>query len=113
LRLANLLREWMNGMQDEDLAACRIFIKALEAPMKQMLENVGLEAGPVLARLDKEIPSFEIENGELVMGGSSKVLDSNLVVREVIYRALKSAALALTTDVIVHSPNPERAMTPE
>jgi chaperonin GroEL len=96
--------------ESEERAAYRILIKAMEAPTRALLKNAGYEAGEILGQLDGTDPmqGFDMVSGEVVNMREAGILDITTVVKTAVRSAISTAALALTTDVVVH-----RAAAPE
>lgn len=113
LGLAEELYRRAESAEGEEQAAFRILAKGLEAPLAQILENLGYEVGPVISEMGEGYFYFDSSTGKLEFTTQQVILDSHFVLQEALRRAVMSAALALTTDVIIHLPNPERAMSPE
>jgi chaperonin GroEL len=96
--------------QDEDeRAAYTILIKALEAPFRAILDNAGIWPGKVLADLEQCNPGygFDVLSGQVVDMRAAGLVDAASVVKGAVHTAVASAALALTTEAIVHHRNPE------
>jgi chaperonin GroEL len=96
--------------EPEERAAYHILAKAMEAPARALLDNVGYEVGDVFGKLKHAEPGygFDVVRGEVVDMRDAGILDIATVVKAAVRHALGSAALALTTDVVVH-----RAAAPE
>lgn len=96
--------------EPEERAAYRILIEAMEAPLRTLLTNTGYEPGEILGQLSDADPGtgFDVVKGEVTHMPSAGILDITTVVKAAVRAALASAALALTTDVVVH-----RAKAPE
>ncbi len=96
--------------EPEEYAARQILAKALQAPTRVLLENAGYEAGEILGQLENAAPGtgFDVLKGELTNMEESGILDITTVVIAAVRSAVRSAAMALTTDVVVH-----RAQAPE
>lgn len=96
--------------ESEERAAYRILHRAMEAPLRALLENTGYEPGEVLAQLDASDPviGFDVVQGQIVNMQEAGILDVTTVVKAALHSAISSAAMALTTDVVVH-----RATAPE
>lgn len=97
---------------DEDLearAARQILARALTAPIRTLLENAGQEPSAVLARLqDNGFPfGYDVMSGEIRDLTNAGVWDVAQVQVEALQRAVTSAALALTIDVMVLHRQPE------
>jgi chaperonin GroEL len=106
------------GMQKseslEQRLSYQILHKAMETPLRTMLENVGLEPAQILAQLNKtnEDIGFDIQQNKIVNMLAAGVLDVATVQKTALRYAVKSAALALTVEVVVHKKNPQRVIAP-
>lgn len=107
-----LARRIAQAADSDERAACRILSRSLEAPFRAIMSNSGYEPGEALAHLDHVSPgfSFDVRTGEVVRAEDFGLLDVALVVKEAIHSAITSAALLLTTDVLVHLKNPPAAL---
>ena len=104
-----LLAQRMAQAADSDeRAASLILSRALEAPFRAILSNSGYNPGEALVGLDYVSPgfSFDVRTGQVVRADEAGLLDVALVVKEAVRSAVTSAALLLTTDVLVHLKNP-------
>ncbi len=103
--------------QAEDLderAAYSILLKALEAPVRVLAMNAGCDPGHVLAELYRAGPgyTFDVRRQAVVAVDQAGLYDSAGTIREAVYGAVKSAALALTVDVLVHHKKPALSTEP-
>ncbi|MGC9467468.1 MAG: chaperonin GroEL [Anaerolineae bacterium] len=114
LALRPLLEAGMAESEEpEERAAYRILMAAMEAPVRTLLENTGYEPGEILARLQGQDPGvgFDVVAGEVVDMSQAGIQDITTVVLAAVRAAVKSAAMALTTDVVVHRATPPEALT--
>ena len=102
-----------DGLTGDEATGARIVAKALEAPLKQIAENAGLEGGVVVQRV-RDLSGAEGLNAatgeyeDLVKIG---VIDAAKVTRSALQNAASIAALFLTTEaVIADKPEPAPAM---
>ncbi len=88
----------------EARAAYRILSKALEAPLRTILANAGCEASPILAEIESAGPGcgFDVRCGKVVDMKQAGIWDAAAVLKAAVHSAVSGAALALTTDVLVH-----------
>jgi chaperonin GroEL len=112
-------RDWLLAEAEaqpdlEGRAARRIMAKAAEAPIRQLLENAGYDPSEVLARLQHggEGSGFDVIRGAVVDLAAAGILDVAQVQVEALQRAVSSAALALTIDVLVLHREPETMTDP-
>jgi chaperonin GroEL len=99
------LAEGIQSVEDVDRrAAFKILYKALEVPMRVILENAGEDSHEIMAEV-KKVPrgwGYDVQSRTFVDMASAGICDSSAVLRESVFRAVHGAALALTTDVLVH-----------
>jgi chaperonin GroEL len=92
-----------DGLQGDESTGARLVAKSLEAPVKQIAENAGLEGGVVVERV-KNLAGSEGLNAatgdyeDLVKIG---VIDAAKVTRSALQNAASIAALFLTTEAVV------------
>jgi chaperonin GroEL len=109
------LRRKLEEVADNDeRAAYRILLKALEAPARALADNAGRDPAQVMESIRRAEPgsTYDIRLGQVVVAADSGLWDSVSVVKEAVYTAVKSAALALTVDVLVHHKKPETSTEP-
>ncbi len=112
-------RDWLAAEAEaedelESRAARLILARAAEAPFRKLLENAGYEPSEILAQLaqceDKD--GFDVMTGSMVDVAAAGILDVAQVQVEALQRAVASAALALTIDVLVLHREPETMTEP-
>lgn len=99
------LREHLAQCADPDeRAAYRILIRALEEPARVLAANSGYSPSAIIAQMDLLGPgyTFDMRPGRMVAVEQTGLSDVAAVLRMAITGAVSSAALALTTGVIVH-----------
>ena len=104
-----VLRESIEGELDfEKVAAYRILIKALESPFRTILQNAGFDLDDVAPLVYQAGVGYgyDVINRQVVNMADAEIFDAASVVRAGLHAALSGAALALSTDVIVHRKNP-------
>jgi chaperonin GroEL len=87
---------------------------ALQVPFRTIVENAGYEPGSLMpdkGRLDDGIV-FDVLSGDFVDAHQAGIWDAAAVLRVAVQTAVASAALALTTDVIVQHKKPKTAAEP-
>ena len=96
--------------ESEERAAYRILMVALQAPTRALLENTGHEPGEILGAIEQAGPGygFDVVKGQLVDMNAAGIRDITTVVKAATRAAITSAAMALTTDVVIH-----RALPPD
>lgn len=109
------LQERLDQSTDEDeRAAYRILIKALEMPIRTILENAGHDASEVMAhiKLAGDGSGFDVRSAQIVNMVEAGILDGAGVLKAAVRSAGVSAGLALTTDVLVHNKKPAESVEP-
>jgi chaperonin GroEL len=99
-------------MDENERAAYAILLKALEAPFRAIVNNAGIWPGKVLAEVEQRGPGygFDVLTGQVVDMRAAGLVDAASVVKGAVHTAVASAALALTTEAIVHHRNPEERL---
>ncbi len=99
--------------ESEERAAYYILLDALTAPIRTLLYNAGLEPGAIFA--DIEVAGagygFDVRMGKIVDMADAGIYDAASVTRAIVNNAIRTAALALTTDVVIHRRNPPTVAT--
>ena len=116
LRCVGQLREIYDASDDlHEQAACRILIKAAEAPCRMLLANAGHEApGLVVNDILSGVngAGYDLRSGQIVDMNQVGVVDSAAAQIAAVRNGIGGAALALTVDTIVHRVNPPLAIDP-
>src|SRR6187551_1272019 len=103
LRAQSAVLKAADGLQGDEATGARLVARSLEAPLKQIAENAGLEGGVVVQRvrdlsgaegLDAATGDYE----DLVKIG---VIDAAKVTRSALQNAASIAALFLTTEAVI------------
>jgi chaperonin GroEL len=105
LACRSALRQCMRASQDPDeKAAYRILLHALEAPTRTIVTNAGADLPAIMSAIDSEPAGYgyDVESGAVVDMAAAGILDVAAVTRLALSSAVSAAALALTTDVLVH-----------
>jgi chaperonin GroEL len=103
LRAQAAVAKAADGLQSDEATGARIVGKALEAPLKQIAENAGLEGGVVVQRV-RDLSGAEGLNAatgeyeDLVKQG---IIDAAKVTRSALQNAASIAALFLTTEAVI------------
>ena len=112
-------RDWLlaeaAGYDDlEGRAACLILAHAAEAPMRRLLANAGYDPSEIMAQLTPGDSSggFDVMKRAFVDIAAAGIVDVAQVQVEALRRAVSSAALALTIDVLVLHREPETMTEP-
>jgi chaperonin GroEL len=103
VHIAQMLRK-NAGLTDSHLGI-RIVADALDEPLRVIAQNSGFEALSILSMV-REAPTgygFDINAGAVVNLWETGLVDSIAVLEAAILNAAHTAALLMTTDVLVHS----------
>jgi len=92
----------------------RILSRALEEPLRAIVENAGYEPGVVIARIRASLPGwgFDARTGQMVDVWQEGILDPAAVLQAAVNVAVSGAAMALTTEVLVHRRRSPKALEP-
>lgn len=96
----------------EERVAYQILHKAMEAPVRAIVENSGYRADAVLGQLCVPNTVFDALSGRIVESSEAGIQDVTAVLQTAARTAITGAALALTTDVIIHRREPEQSREP-
>jgi len=100
------LRAALNDVGDDDeRAAYRALLQALEQPTRTLIDNAGYDSQAVIGRL-RAGEAFDARTGRAVLADRAGIWDAAAVLQGAVQRAVSSAALALTVDVLVHHSKP-------
>ncbi|WP_188883514.1 chaperonin GroEL, partial [Alicyclobacillus cellulosilyticus] len=97
----------------DELTGVNLVRKALEAPVRQIAENAGVEGSVIVERLKKEPVGFgyNAATGEWVNMIDAGIVDPAKVTRTALQNAASVAALFLTTEAVV-ADKPEKEKAP-
>ena len=97
-------------LSGDEATGARIVAKSLEAPLKQIAENAGMEGGVVVEKVKglKGANGLNAATGEYVDLVKLGVIDAAKVTRSALQNAASIAALFLTTEAVV-ADKPEAA----
>ncbi len=91
----------VEGENDDQNAGIQIVVKALQAPIRQIAENAGVEGsivcGKVLENTDKDY-GYDAQKGKYVNMVEKGIIDPAKVVRTALQDAASIAALLITTE---------------
>lgn len=99
----NAVKKVADGLTGDEKTGAEIVLKALEAPMRQIAENAGLE-GSVIVNKVKELSSgmgFNALTEEYVEMVDAGILDPTKVTRSALQNATSVASTFLTTEAVV------------
>jgi chaperonin GroEL len=88
----------------DERMAYRILLRAVEAPFRTLVENAGFEPSVLLGEINRAGVGygFDAVAGRVVDMAEAGVLDAAVVQKAAVRSGVSGAALALTTDVIIH-----------
>lgn len=99
----------------DELTGVKIVLNALEAPVRQIAENAGLDGSVVVYKL-KQLPldeGYDVLKGDYVNMFESGLVDPTKVTRSALQNAASIASLFLTTEAaVVDLPTEEKSMAP-
>ena len=89
--------------EGDEAIGVSIITKALEAPLRQLVENSGMEAALVVEKVKtgKAVSGYNVATGEYVDMIKAGVLDPAKVTRSALQNAASIAGLLLTTECMV------------
>jgi chaperonin GroEL len=102
-------------LSGDEATGAKIVEIGVEAPLKQIAINAGLEGGVVVERVRNEKPGFGLNaaNGEYVDMIKSGIIDPVKVTRSALQNAASIAGLFITTEAVVaDKPEPKAPMAP-
>jgi chaperonin GroEL len=93
-------------------AAFRILMQAMEEPTRTIIANAGFDASEVMAEVRLAGPGhgFDVTVERVVDMAQSGIFDVAAVQKSAVHSAIAGAALALTTDVVIHHKKPPEAL---
>ncbi|MFC4401780.1 chaperonin GroEL [Gracilibacillus xinjiangensis] len=91
------------NLEGDEATGVSIVLRALEAPVRQISENAGLEGSIIVERLKNEKVGigFNAATGEWVNMIESGIVDPTKVTRSALQNAASVAAMFLTTEAVV------------
>ncbi|NLC16837.1 MAG: chaperonin GroEL [Clostridiales bacterium] len=98
------LTKLVSKLEGDEKTGAAIVLKAIEAPIKQIAENAGVDGGVIINKvLDANIPNYGYdalkgEYGDMVAKG---IIDPTKVTRSALQNAASVAASFLTTEAVV------------
>jgi chaperonin GroEL len=100
---------------ETERAALRIVANALDAPFRTIMRNCGLEPSAAFAKLATAPAGMGIDavTGQVVEPREAGIVDPLSVAAAAATTAIRSVALALTIDAIVHTRKTEISVDPE
>jgi len=115
IHAAKKIEELVNSLDGDEKTGAKIVLKALEAPLRQIVANAGLE-GSVVVNKVKEAEAgvgFNALTGEYVNMIKEGIIDPAKVTRSALQNANSVASTLLTTEsVVADIPEKEAAQPP-
>ena len=114
LSLTNAVKKACSKLKDDEATGANIIIKALSAPIRQIAENAGVDAGVVVSTIqnsDIENYGYDAAKDAYVNMIDAGILDPAKVCRSALQNATSIASTLLTTEALVTdipelNPNP-------
>jgi len=102
------------GESEEDAAVRRILSRALEEPMRTLAANAGFVPDTIVDKVKDAPPGcgFDARSGKVIDLRAAGIIDSVKVLDMALRVAISGAAMALTTDVLIHRKFPPETMEP-
>ncbi len=101
-------------MNEDQIVGARIVIRAIESPIRKIVENAGLEGSLIVdkvRRAKSTSEGFDADNEKYVDMIKAGIIDPTKVTRVALENAASVAALVLTTEASVHDkPEPKKDM---
>lgn len=93
----------IDKLEGDEKTGAKIIAKALSSPLRQIVENAGLEGNVILLQVEKlpESTGFNALSGEFVDMMKAGILDPTKVARCALENAVSIASMLLTTEAIV------------
>ncbi len=107
------LKRLLDQCSDPDeRAAFRILMRAMEEPTRTIIANAGFDASEVMAEVKLAGPGhgFDVISERVVDIARSGIFDVAAVQKSAVHSAIAGAALALTTDVVIHHKIPQETL---
>ncbi|WLV25174.1 chaperonin GroEL [Aciduricibacillus chroicocephali] len=116
--LVNVYRKLENdlkGLEGDEATGASIVLRAIEAPVRQIATNAGLEGSVIVERLKGEEAGtgFDAATGKWVNMIDAGIVDPTKVTRSALQNAASVAALFLTTEAVVANKPEENASVPD
>ncbi|HEY9765698.1 MAG TPA: chaperonin GroEL [Chroococcales cyanobacterium] len=103
LSLHNALMTLCNTVLGDERTGVEIVIRALEAPIRQIADNAGIEGAVIVERVKGQKPGhgFNAATGEFVNMFDAGIVDPAKVTRSALENAASIAAMLLTTEALI------------
>ena len=110
IAVQSAIRELVDSLEGDEQTGALIVLRALEAPIRQITENAGLEGSIIIEKLrtQDEGVGFDAAKGEWVDMVDAGIVDPTKVSRSALQHAGSVAGLILSTEAVVADhPEPE------
>ncbi|MCK5535609.1 MAG: chaperonin GroEL, partial [Bacteroidales bacterium] len=90
----------ISDLSPDEHNGAQIIIKAIQMPLRQIVENAGFDSGVVLARVkaDKENLGFNASDGEYYDMFNAGIIDPLKVTKTALIMATSVASMIITTE---------------
>lgn len=98
------IKKFADGLTGDEKTGAQIVLKAVEAPIKQIAANAGLDGAVILNEIlkaDKEGFGFNAQTNEYTDMVESGIIDPTKVTRSALMNAASVAGVFLTTEAVV------------
>jgi len=105
----------LKGRNDDQQAGINIVKNALQAPLRQIAENAGIDGAIVVCKLDDAKSTktgFDAQNMEYVDMFKAGIIDPTKVVRTALQDAASVASLIITTEALITSKPSDKDAAP-
>lgn len=106
------LKNLVNTLDGDEKTGAKIILKAIEAPIRQIAENAGVDGGVVVMKVLQQIndPAFGFDALNLCYGDMFEkgIIDPTKVSRSALENAVSVASSILTTECVVVDNNKEK-----
>lgn len=113
LKCREALRQCLQDAADTDArAAYSIMLQALETPFRTIVDNAGVLPGKALSEAEALGPDYgyDVLARSVVSMPEAGIYDAATVVKGAVRSAFAGAALALSTEAIIHRKNPPEGL---
>jgi chaperonin GroEL len=97
-----------NAANSDERAAYTILLRAMEEPLRTIASNAGYDPGQIISLVNEAGPDygFDVRTGQVTNIVEAGLFDPARALKVAVQSAIASAALALTTEVLVHHKKP-------
>jgi len=108
----NSVKELLSKCENDEVDGIEVVFRSLEAPLKQILKNAGIEPGVILRDITNG-KGFDARKEEFVDMFEAGIIDPTKVTRTAIENACSVASMILTTEcMVVNKPEPKPSSFP-